>query len=750
MYYTAMRGADLGLDKIDLPAEGRKAQATIRAMADEVLTLMAPYDAFDLVVNLYLRNAPINPDTYKETTHEGLLVIPEYAALLLLSRGSREGSEPTARLIPGNTIEACNAKIRQILHLVQLEIMGRLAPLEDRQLSTLRFSQLSKELMIRVPSFPHQEEATLRQLFEHHAVAEKLTESVGVDLSDALTLWRAISESQMQKLADELAMVDRMRADALAGPLDESYGPLGEVVEEARRRVPRKRLPAELTRIGFAMAWTAIGSVLQCTAQELADSTGIDIARVRAFLDLFSVSFGEADATEFSGGNNAMKNRPITHDQEGAYLCVSPGNLLFAIRPAFEGVLKKSNRWESYQQVRATYLEQSAATLLRDTLRPTESYMNLAYDRDGRRYEIDVLLLLDTVAVAVECKAAALTDPARRAAPARLQDDLRKIVRDADDQSRRDREHILSGGVFENKRGQVVPIDLSRITRVFTITVTLEDLSALAPSGLELIDAGILAKTDECPLVVGIHDLELICKCKVVDIPVLLIHFMHRRDSSRHFGNVSAFDELDFFMYYLRHGLYLEEMFGGEEPPDGFRLLSFTDELDAYIRWTIGERRVPARKPRQEMPKLFEELLRELDAERPPSFVEASIMLMELSGEERQRLARLLRSSRQRTTKERRPHDFSQTYSGTPSYGLTVMTVLTADIDEAARRLETYCLLKKHQTKREAWIGLLSLADDNDGLMHGYQYLSFPWEEDQELDAAVAMLRLRPMPEPVA
>jgi hypothetical protein len=67
----------------DLRRTAEELRQRIHRWADEVTHDMAPYDAFDVVVNVSFSNMPLDPDAYKESQHSGLLAIVEYAALLL-------------------------------------------------------------------------------------------------------------------------------------------------------------------------------------------------------------------------------------------------------------------------------------------------------------------------------------------------------------------------------------------------------------------------------------------------------------------------------------------------------------------------------------------------------------------------------------------------------------------------------------------------------------------------------------------
>src|SRR5205085_1264791 len=90
----------------------------IEALKRELVEEMAPFDAFDLLTNLLIVNLPMNAEKYKESEHQGLIAYVEYAALLLLERPSRAGTD-TTRLQPidAAVIPGLQERLREMLSL---------------------------------------------------------------------------------------------------------------------------------------------------------------------------------------------------------------------------------------------------------------------------------------------------------------------------------------------------------------------------------------------------------------------------------------------------------------------------------------------------------------------------------------------------------------------------------------------------------------------------------------------------------
>ena len=57
---------------------------TLRQEVKQLEELLLKYNSFDLLANLMFLEVFIDPETYKEYSHEGMQVVVEYAALLYL------------------------------------------------------------------------------------------------------------------------------------------------------------------------------------------------------------------------------------------------------------------------------------------------------------------------------------------------------------------------------------------------------------------------------------------------------------------------------------------------------------------------------------------------------------------------------------------------------------------------------------------------------------------------------------------
>jgi hypothetical protein len=112
---------------------------------------------------------------------------------------------------------------------------------------------------------------------------------------------------------------------------------------------------------------------------------------------------------------------------------------------------------------------------------------------------------------------------------------------------------------------------------------------------------------------------------------VQLVHFLRRRSRLNRLGGLIATDELDWWMHYLKLGLYFED----ERAAGRLRLTSMTDDLDAWNLWAHGHREAEAPKPRMSLDARTRRFLDTICAERPPGWVPAACALLQASGSAR-------------------------------------------------------------------------------------------------------------------
>lgn len=721
----------------------------------EIQEKLRQFDAFDVVADLWLANVPKDRETYRESVEEGQLVLVELAASLLIDRQKRDGSavEPEAWFAPH--LYGTQEKLRDLLYLEQHRIMSSMTTSRDPVYEEIRARARSHRLAVRGVSYPWQEEATTRELCGEGALGDDLARLTGFSVDEAFRLAQSVTDIGLHHIEERIrhahayaeglaATIDNVRRGVPAADIPKG---LEEVVIELARR--KKREGERWARYAAA-SWASAGSgtTLSFDVSELAADAQVSASVAEAFLARFTTTFGLVPASGLDPSIEDLRERPILDDGDGNYLCGSPHNLLWAIRSAFESAARDAGEgiWRRYEAHRRRTVERRAVAALENAVQADWSRSGAHYEADDdgttKRFELDGIVRADAAAFVIESKASAMRPAARRGAPDALRDWLKAEVGKGGLQLRRARGALFDAplperAVLTDAHGAELGVDLGGVEHVVELVVVLEDLPNIAPVTWSMAEAGFLP-TDEPPIVISLHELEIICD--ISSRPCELVHYFLRRKRLNRQQRVTAMDELDFFMHYLRDGLYWDDTEGAEgESPQSrvlHQLASFTDDLDAYYMYTRGERRTPAAKPEKRHHRDVAAALSLLDDSRQPGRIAAALALLDLDSKARERIVGDMKRLKKLAASGGTTRDRS--YFG-PDFGITVMAVPPSSADELPEKLQKYCFLKKHQMKMTTWAGFGVFAGPPE-LFQTAVVWSSPWEPDAELDQLVSEL----------
>jgi hypothetical protein len=432
-----------------------------------------------------------------------------------------------------------------------------------------------------------------------------------------------------------------------------------------------------------------------------------------AFLAAFSVAFGarpdkerwEKDPIKAVGGElEAMRSTPILDGGDGHFLPAAYDSVLYGIRDVLTGALKQTPAWPKFDRHRADMLEERAVAAIASRLKADWSHQGVKYrfvDEHGeeKEGEADGVIRVGTLAVLVEAKAGSLAPSARRTAPDRLERGLEDLLVSAHDQLQRSDAALVRGQATRvtDRDGKALSLDFEGVSRTLRIAVTLEDLSPFAPTIWQLQAAGLLPTDERVPWVVGIHELELICDLSTG--PAQFVHYILRRQRAIR-QRLFAMDEMDFFMKYLKDGLFFddEELVGV-----GVELHSHTDELDEYL---YGERglRPKTKRPKQKIAGPTRELLRQIGRVESLAQIEAEIMILEMDDEGRKQIPSGIRHLEKMVSADGKPHDLTLPFQD--DFAVTVHCV-PADLEgELPERLRNHGEGRSARSNLRRWLGL--------------------------------------------
>lgn len=280
---------------------------------------------------------------------------------------------------------------------------------------------------------------------------------------------------------------------------------------------------------------------------------------------------------------------------------------------------------------------------------------------------------------------------------------------------------------FLTEDEQKIEIRLDRIRRVYLITVTLDELAAFTTELRSLKELSVVPKDTSAWTVC---DLDLRVIAEVVEGMGMLADFLDHRlrvDAFR----IYAIDELDWFAFYVKHGLDLDSLTKGNVATV---FLSFTEEFDAYYDYISARRKTVAEKPRRPMSPLLRELIAQLEKVGPNGFIDAVCALLDINTPTGETLTELIQRTRNTAIKYGRARIAMGIQNGCP----TCLCYISSK-ETTIGYIDDYTKAVKYRMQRDRGIGILQSLDRQELLVTVQDYA---WKDDADLESlATTVLR---------
>jgi hypothetical protein len=489
--------------------------------------------------------------------------------------------------------------------------------------------------VVRGASYLREQKEVLERLFS--PIDPEIEAAAGFGCAQLAEWWWTVTEIVEARMVRHLERVEAVGKL----PLDSSWP------AEVRKLFPRlpqepdEDLMARLSsdeeeRRGFAVMAGDLNliGVFGFTRRELAAlyPGEIDDQAMSAVLDAWSLRFGDLADTSLNSvlAANPVQRKPILRLGEGTYAWFLSSTFLHSAVPMLEGLLvDHQDLRRTYFERRATFLEEEVARAFEAKFPDATVIGNLLWDdpRDGRSYETDLLVLLGSHAVVIECKSGRASAQALQGKARDLREKIEELIVEPARQAQRFASLLKdqSGAVLaRDAAGEELEIDAAAIRRTTTLSITLEPLQALLPTLLDLSEAGLTADDlDAMTYSLSLFDLWLVLE--MLDHPSEVLHYIQRRGEleNRHF---LSGEENDLLGFYLKSGLNLGEAeFDGREA----QVVGLSHEIDGY-HYQLEAGMAPE-KPRVERTPYWEELLSRIEDRKQDRWTEIGIALCNVS-----------------------------------------------------------------------------------------------------------------------
>lgn len=521
---------------------------------------------------------------------------------------------------------------------------------------------------------------------------EALDERLGVSPISLVEWWWAVSNEVEERLNLHLEAV-RSVAEL---PLDEDWP------ERVREFFPRVfELDDELMshlrsdsdqRRAFSIIAGDLNlfRVYGFTVKELMElypgEVGADA--LKRVLKAWSLRFGDTADTSLDRLllENPVVSRPVVQLDENLFLWPLAAGFHHSAFAMLERLFEdQDDLWSAYLDRRAGYLEEAVAETLRQKFPDAKIVTNVYWTHpdDGRRYETDVIVLLDTTVLVAECKGGRLSRQSYHGKGRPLRDDIEDLLVKPGVQAQRLSELLKrANGELElsPKDGEEILVDITKVHHVATLGTTLEPLAAMLPGLRDLVEAGLTdTALDALAYNVTLFDLKLILD--ILDHPSEVIHYLSRREELEK-GEFLSGEEADLLGFYLQTGFNLGEAeFSGEHH---MRTFGLSDPIDVYYYSTEGG--LEAEKPRVERIEWWEQFLSKVEDRRMPRWTELGFTLCNVATEDQEKFRAAMLQLRESIVKGDRPeNDYVLFTNGPPQRRDYFAGLIASDVSSSQR-----------------------------------------------------------------
>jgi len=613
----------------------------------ELKDLLHRFTSLDLLAHQIAQDILEDPNSYQELDTELRPHLIEYLALLEL-----EGPDYVIKfpVYPQpQDVEKTRQLLEEIFDCFKWQIMTEHVVEGQSSVPSvaqeMRFHSLMYHVFVRSPAYHDHWIEILEPLFSSQRVSAWLA-SQNLEIAEVLKCIDWLGGLVYQRITDRLRAAKKEEVKLLEQIKKVRQGAgsdveLPEIFLQAAKengKNRRKIVEAALSHWAFF----DIGTTMTITARDISEYAEVPEANAKAFLDAFSLEFGQPEAADpWPHATHPLQTRPIIRYNTDSYFLAAPHLLGWSIKLNFEARLKSESGapWKNYEEHRAKLVVQKAIEYLSTVMPRNQNYEELYYTYEGNRYELDGLFLFDRYVLLMEAKAGSVSDASRRGAIKSLESDLKALVRDPSRQAARAKKYIESTAQpsFVTKDGQQVAIDKSIPLQVATMALTLDNLAMFTSDMSSLKQTGLLTP-DSISWTLYLPDLKIITE--LLPRPSQFWHYFRWRRTLFGMNNIFGNDEVNWLGIYIKQGSS-----DVKRAPESYRLTftSYTTDMDDYFLYREGQRSKAASRPKQEVPGPMEVLIDGIEAANTLGFTAVTEALLDLTFRERRKFAALLK-----------------------------------------------------------------------------------------------------------
>jgi len=479
----------------------------------------------------------------------------------------------------------------------------------------------------------------------------------------------------------------------------------------------------------------------------IAIDKSIDKVSLEKFLDYFSVvpGYDLNNNYRYFNDTNIFKEHPIIKIYS-KYLVFNFQMILWCIKDRFEETIKSNGKiWNKYNKSKSDYLECTTLNLFEKIFPRAVVYSSLYYSAlDGKRCELDGLILYDNCILLVEAKSGIFSKAARNGGVKRLKKVIENNIEYAAHQAHRAKEYIekSEAPIFEDEHKKVVlKLEKNGFENIYSINVTMEYFAELTVNLKQVQNLGYY-EFDTFPWSVSLSDLKVISD--FIQFPNQFLHYIYFREkfNNKVFvqSNFKHMFELDLFGFYLyeesqdldsyfidevnesviTYNMYCDTAFCTDSKTPDFSSLYNYYYNNITIEKTLE---LPSKKYNLE----YYHMVRQLEeyCDQGKGYTNIAIKLLDVDNQTQSKIIDVIHEmqykSKQKNIAERKSFPYMHgNFDDKATFGITIITGYQKDRSTLLLDLQAICVKNRYQYQYPEWLGLCCFVDHTEHLVNNF------------------------------
>jgi len=701
-----------GQEEIDIWFKNLPGEATqvLHDLEEKVVQM----ETFDLLSNISLYNHTYDTQEYTDYRGDRMHVTSELLALIALKRNYQHSSVIDANdaMAHIKEVQDLGSKYLSIMTIVQM----RVNDIEDHHsMAGIALRTMRDETYIRNPGLPEHHLMFSSELYA--PIETEIKNKFGFSIQESITIRKTISillNDRIDKVRKDIhsktielfSEVFKFRSTKI---VPENSLLTQENLEELNK-LSRKQIREVCFNHCVADLYFHLGRYYCFTVKDLAEFSNLDEATVEHFVKHFSCTFPSVpDNDQLISPNSILKSRPLVI-HEGKILVPSYPLLTWCVEPLIEKHLRSVPKLgERFKNTKHDFLLKKGtdlfSTIFNDKI---EIFTNLYYyenENKENRFETDAIFRYERTLFIIEAKGQRFSQPAKEGKIIRTEAHMKEIVRDSYMQGLRTLKYIRSKptAAFSTEKKKMINFSRNDVDNIVLISLILEPIGNVIPLIRTSNELGFF-ENDVFPWIISIYDLQVIADH--LEMPILLPHYIKRRQEFLSKKNIHVFEEADLLSYYLFNRLYIEKMLrdAEEEDADMIYLENGTDEISNYYMQKFRNKIPNPPKLKLNLPEIFKKILTSIEKSRFSHRQAIMMAILDLSPQAIEKFKEYIEKLKFLFFTDGKIHDCSilSNISG-KKVGFTFMT--GPNVLELDKNLYAFCRFKGEETKADAWIG---------------------------------------------